>query len=415
MSDDSKVRFSEDTKDDSRPSRSRSVSPSRTPTAVGEPKEKKFLQGWTPEQERLMAEWSDLAMCYRWLHDRSEKHFHSRNLWITLPVIILTTLGGTANFGIQSLFSDDASKQRASFMIGGISLLAGMLTTVGNYLRFAQAEESNRVASIAWGKFQRLIAVELALKPDDRIDALDFMKICRAELDRLIEQSPPIPDIVIHLFSTEFKDLDGIKKPDICGSLEHTRVFESKDMRLKQAAMEAALMLKHKRNALSEFMTPKIQEAIKAQVDAKLQEAIELRKQDLHEEIERKKEEAKRVEEEYRKALEDRQRAIQEEIDAEKAKLAKPAIALAGAVSPPTVKYRPTFQDRLQFKSNPLFRGSITSLPPSLSASAAASAVTSPALVSTPTSTSSQPPSLSLDPPVNLVVIPSAAESEQKA
>jgi hypothetical protein len=413
MSDDPKVRFSEDTKDEDRPSRSRSASPSRT--AVGEPpKEKKFLQGWTPEQERLMAEWSDLAMCYRWLHDRAEKHFHKRNLWITLPVIILTTLGGTANFGIQSLFSDDASKQRASFVIGGISLVAGMLTTVGNYLRYAQSEESNRVASIAWGKFQRLIAVELALKPDDRMDALDFMKVCRADLDRLIEQSPPIPDPVIHMFTTEFKDLDSIKKPEICGSLEHTRVFESKDMRLKQAAMEAALMLKHKRNALSEFMTPKIQEAIKAQVDAKLQEAIEQRTQTLQEEIERKKEEAKRVEEEYHKALAERQKAIQDEIEAEKARILKPAAPHVPTLTPvvPPTKYRPTFQDRLQFKSNPLFRGSFVSPSPSAAVSAAASAVTSPALVSTPTAQGVD--ALSLDAPVQVVVIPSAAESEQK-
>ena len=339
-----------------------------------------------------MAEWSDLAMCYRWLHDRSEKHFHQRNLWITLPVIILTTLGGTANFGIQSLFSSDSAKQQASFMIGGISLLAGMLTTVGNYLRFAQAEESNRVASIAWGKFQRLIAVELALKPDDRMDALDFMKVCRADLDRLIEQSPPIPDPVIDMFTTEFKDLDGIKKPEICGSLEHTRVFESKDLRLKQAAIEAALMLKHKRNALSEFMTPHIQESIKAQVDAKLQEAIEMRRQDLEEEIARKKEEAKRVEEEYHKVLEDRQRAIQEEIEVEKERIKAP-------VNP--VKYRPTFQDRLQFKQNPLFRAT---------PSAVVSAVTSPMITPKP---SYEPPMLSLG-GVNLVVIPTAGASNAK-
>jgi hypothetical protein len=79
--------------------RSRSVSPIRGPPAPeAPPKEKRFLNGWSREQEVLMAEWSDLAMCYRWLHDKSEKHFHSKTTWINLPVIILSTLGGTLVF-----------------------------------------------------------------------------------------------------------------------------------------------------------------------------------------------------------------------------------------------------------------------------------------------------------------------------
>ena len=152
------------------PPRSRSSSPTRTE----EQKPHRFLNGWTKEQERLMSEWSDIAMCYRWLHDRAEKYYNSKSKWINLPVIILSTLGGTANFGIQSIFNTDSQKQLASFAIGTISLVAGILTTVGNYLRYAQLEESNRIASIAWGKFQRLIAVEISLHPNERIDSLDF-------------------------------------------------------------------------------------------------------------------------------------------------------------------------------------------------------------------------------------------------
>jgi hypothetical protein len=318
--------------------RSRSVSPTRSE----EDKPKRFLNGWSKEQERLMAEWSDLAMCYRWLHDKSEKFYHSKNLWISLPVIVLTTLGGTANFGIQSLFTDDNSKKYASFAIGGISLFAGLLTTIGNYLRYAQLEESHRVASIAWGKFQRLIAVELALKPDDRMDSLDFLKICRADLDRLIEQSPPIPQESISLFETEFGGIKDLKKPDICGELEHTRVFESSEVRLKQVATEAALLLRHKKNALSELLSPQIQQTIKQQIDKRLEEALNERKQQLEEEIEMQKMSARQTEEEIQQVLEDRKKRIHEEIDVEKRRL---SIDLSG--KPSTSQ----FEHRLQLNS----------------------------------------------------------------
>lgn len=307
-------------------SASRSPSPeSRKSANVDEEKEKekekpkKFQNGWSKEQERLMAEWSDIASCYRWLHNQSEKIYHIKTLWINLPVIVLSTLGGTANFGIQSLFEgDENAKKYASFGIGGISLIAGLLTTVGNYLRYAQLEESHRVAAIAWGKFQRLIAVELALKPDDRIDSLDFLKICRADLDRLIEQSPPIPTEAITLFEKKIGNIRDLKKPDICGALEHTRVFESSETRLKQAAVEAALMLRRKKQTLSELVTPEIESRIAAQIQTRLNEAIETRKKTLEDEIEEKHREVERVNKEYKRELEERKQKIKEEIELEK-------------------------------------------------------------------------------------------------
>ena len=344
-----------------------------------------------------MAEWSDLAMCYRWLHDKSEKHFHSKTIWINLPVIILSTLGGTASFGVQSLFSDDASKKYASFAIGGISLFAGLLTTVGNYLRYPQLEESHRVGSIAWGKFQRLIAVELALKPDDRIDSLDFLKICRADLDRLIEQSPPIPQETIDLFTNLFGSITDLKRPDICGDLKHTQVFESSEARLKQVATEAALLLRHKKKALNELLSPQIQDTIRVQIDTRLSEALEERKKALEEEIEIQKASILESEEEYQRVLESRQKKIMEEIEAEKKRMLPSTGEYTSSTS---LKPRgSSFETRLQFKNNPLFTRSISSAVSSRRPSLKPVAEVPPMIP------------ISAEPQVNLVVIPRSDES----
>jgi len=302
------------------PPRSRSSSPTRPE----EQKPRRFLNGWTKEQERLMSEWSDIAMCYRWLHDRAEKYYSSKSKWINLPVIILSTLGGTANFGIQSIFSSDSQKQLASFAIGTISLVAGILTTVGNYLRYAQLEESNRIASIAWGKFQRLIAVEISLHPNERIDSLDFLKICRADLDRLIEQSPPIHSDAIKLFEARFGHITDLKKPDICGALEHTRAFESSEERLKHVAVDAALLLKQRKKTLNELLSPQIQERIKEQVDSRIHEAIQDHKTKIMHDLEEERIEKQKTQEDFEKMMEERQKRLEEEIELEKKKIAVP-------------------------------------------------------------------------------------------
>jgi hypothetical protein len=233
----------------------------------------KFHNGWTEEQEDLMEKWADMAACYRWLHDRCEKLYSKNNMSITIPVIILSTLTGTASVGLGSLVGDDPDTQKyAQIAIGGVSLVAGILTTLGNFLRYAQLSESNRVAGISWGKFQRQIAVELSLHPNDRLDSMDFIKICRSELDRLIEQSPPIPDSVINQFMIEFKDLPDLKRPDICRGIEHTEAFKDKKTRLKFIATEAGLMIAHKKKILRDELIPDIDNRLTKIMDNKIEE-----------------------------------------------------------------------------------------------------------------------------------------------
>lgn len=219
-----------------------------------------------------MAEWSDKAGCYRWLHDRCEKKFSRQNLFITVPVIILSTLTGTANFAIDGFVpaGDDALKKYVQAGIGGVSIFAGILTTLGNFLRFAQGSEAHRVAGIAWGKFQRQIAVELAIAPNDRLDCMDFLKICRSELDRLIEQSPPIPDDVIADFKREFEDKKDVKKPEICDGMEHTLVFRDNNSQLKMLTSEAALTLMHKKKLLRDEIVPDLGKMIQRVVTEKV-------------------------------------------------------------------------------------------------------------------------------------------------
>jgi Skp family chaperone for outer membrane proteins len=199
-----------------------------------------------------------------------------------------------------------------------------------------------------------LIAVELALNPDDRIDSLDFLKICRADLDRLIEQSPPIPEESIHLFEANFGMITDLKKPDICGALEHTRVFESSQSRLKQVLSDAALMIRHKRRTLNELLSPQIQDTIKKQVETRLQEALEERKHSLKEELEREKAHIQQTEEEYQRALEERQKKIQSMIDNDINKTRRSS----GDAPPPAITTKPrhsNFENRLHLKQNPLF------------------------------------------------------------
>ena len=186
-------------------------------------KNKKKSQ-WTREQENLLAEWAEKAACYRWLHSKSEKIYTTSHYRYSIPIIILSTLTGTANFGIESVPKEYT--RYAQMAIGGVNLFAGIMGTLQNFFRYAELMEAHRNVEILWSKYQREITVELALDPKRRKDADEFLAVSRSQFDKLIEQSPPIPDKIIKLFKSTFKKTTNIHKPDICNGIDPCNIYK---------------------------------------------------------------------------------------------------------------------------------------------------------------------------------------------
>ena len=183
---------------------------------------------WTIECEELLAEWSEKASCYRWLHGRCEKSYRTWYYCFSIPVIILSTLTGAANVGMDS-FVPAESKSLASAIVGGVNILAGIVSTLQNFLKVAELMEGHRIAGVSWGKLQRNIAIELALDPNRRVIQGDFLKMSRSEYDRLIESGPIIDDNVIKHFNKKFKNY-GVSVPSICNGLDKCKIYKVKNV-----------------------------------------------------------------------------------------------------------------------------------------------------------------------------------------
>ena len=181
-------------------------------------------EGWTDECEKLLAEWSEKASCYRWLHGRCEKSYQRWYYCFSIPVIILSTLTGAANVGMDS-FVPDENKSMASAIVGGVNIFAGIISTLQNFLKVAELMEAHRIAGVSWGKLQRNIAIELALDPARRVVQSDFLKLSRAEYDRLIEAGPMIDDGIINQFNKKFKNYE-VSVPSICNGLDKCNIYK---------------------------------------------------------------------------------------------------------------------------------------------------------------------------------------------
>ena len=181
---------------------------------------------WSPENEMIMVEWCDVAQCYKWLNAESHARYSYMHAWFTIPAIVLSTVSGTASFAQTSL--PLAYQTYSPMAIGAINIFIGILTTVQQYLKISELNEAHRVSAISWDKFARNIRIELAKKPDERMDAGHFLKLNRQEFDRLMETSPMVDAKVIGKFNNTFMGLpdtverrrfNELKKPDICNTI----------------------------------------------------------------------------------------------------------------------------------------------------------------------------------------------------
>jgi hypothetical protein len=254
------------------------------------PIKKKFLNGWTKELETLIADWADKAACYRWMHEKTSIKFAGRDRYFNIPVIVLSGITAGANFALGSIFepTDVENKKWAQLGLGGASLVTGIIQTLMNFYRYAQLSEAHRVAGVSWGKFNRLLCIEMNLHPDERMEAFNFLKMFRTELDRLIEQSPEIPEKVVKDFNSVFKNTADVVKPEITGILNHTRVFVDTNSRLKRIAAEATVAIQYKRGVIKQMVVDDL--------EAKTRKlAIEAAKEAAREMLEQQQKTAARV------------------------------------------------------------------------------------------------------------------------
>lgn len=175
---------------------------------------------WSHTEEVLLAGIGDRCNGYQWLHTKSQRYFEIWNVCLTIPSIILSAVTGSVTIGLSSLFTQ-ADQTTATTILGTVTIGSGILTTINQYMKTSSLAEAHRAAALAYGKLYRLILTELSLKREQRSDVKPFLKMVRAEQDRLQDMSPTISACIISQFNATFKGNTLLEKPEITGDLDH--------------------------------------------------------------------------------------------------------------------------------------------------------------------------------------------------
>ena len=182
---------------------------------------------WSPEVEELLLEWSEKALCYTIMHNSTKSKYSKKYYLFIIPIIVLSTITGTINIGMQSVIPTEYI-HIANIAVGGFNLFTGLLTTLLNFFKYAEKTQQHTSIASQWYKFYRTLTTELALHPNKRKKASEFFKQIRFEFEKIIEQAPNISTKVIQEFRKQFKyDINNSKihLPEIIIPIRPTRDY----------------------------------------------------------------------------------------------------------------------------------------------------------------------------------------------
>jgi hypothetical protein len=211
---------------------------------------------WGSQIEKVIADEGEKALSWAFLHQHAQKKYNRLDIWINIPIIVLSTLTGTASVGSESLFKGN---EIAPVIIGLVSLFVGVLNTLSSYFGWAKRTEGHRLCGIQYEKYHNFIRIELSLPRDERMPPSEFLKIIKEGFERLAETAPQIPDSVIAMYRERFGSNHELSKPTIANGMDKIEVYSE----VKEAAS------RRESTIIMDTIEPPVEETVVPQVTKK--------------------------------------------------------------------------------------------------------------------------------------------------
>jgi len=184
-------------------------------------KEKEDLK-WDSSIDTLLAGWCDNAKCFEWMHSEASSIYEKRSKIFMITSNCVTALAGISNV-IAGGYTLDGFQ--ISWFFGGLSILVSTLNVIQDKLGYAQRSTSHSKAATAWSLVRGKIEESVTVPYYARKDCKTFMKYIKADINTASLDNSIIPAHIKKACYERFKIVEKFNIPDICGQVEHTKIY----------------------------------------------------------------------------------------------------------------------------------------------------------------------------------------------
>lgn len=192
------------------------------------------MDSWFDEHEDLLKEWAEKARFYSWMHHKTSIDYGRLNNILTLPLIIISTINGSANFTLVGNKGDTFFyTTMIPLIIGTMSISTAVLSSLTKFLKTAEMADKHTMFYRQFNVLVRNICLELSLPRNQRKTPSETLNINRHEFDRLVSEAPNIPEHIIVEFNKRFPI--NKNKPEIANVFNKINIHgRDKDLKRKE-------------------------------------------------------------------------------------------------------------------------------------------------------------------------------------
>jgi hypothetical protein len=182
------------------------------------------LLQWTQQMDTLLATWCDQAKCFEFMHNETYALYNNKARKFMITITILSALTGTSNIIAGGV---SIGGFQASWFFGGLTVITSIGTILQDKLGYQQSADSNLHYCATWGQIRRKIERELILPYNSRKECGSFLKMIRSDIDQVSNDgASKIPKTIREACLAKFQNIADFDVPDICGHMEHTKVYQ---------------------------------------------------------------------------------------------------------------------------------------------------------------------------------------------
>ena len=145
---------------------------------------------WSKAVMQRLFDWECRCAAAEEVHFDVAEELSRRNLFLGIPVVVLSAIVGTSLFASVSGDGVDVWLRIAA---GTVSLIAGVLASIQTFLRFGARAEQHRVAAERWAAVKREIEKVRALPAEQVGDANELLDDIKTRMDQAADKAPAMP------------------------------------------------------------------------------------------------------------------------------------------------------------------------------------------------------------------------------